>query len=76
MEWVSVIVELGFPIACVLALSYFVWVLYQASVKREERLMEVNEKAIDTISKYADRLTVIEEDVKEIKNVILENGGH
>lgn len=57
----------GFPMVCVIGLSYFVWALYQQSVKREEKLMSVNAQAIETISKYADKLTVIEDDVKDIK---------
>lgn len=68
MDWLEVISQLGFPVACVIALGYFVWVLYKASVAREERLMEVNEKAIDTIAKYADRLDEIQEDVQVIKD--------
>ena len=68
MDWVEIISTLGFPIACVIALCFFVWQLYKASVKREERLMEVNEKAIDTIAKYADRLDEIQKDVQVIKD--------
>ena len=68
MDWVEVISTLGFPIACVVALYSFVWVLYKASVAREERLMDVNEKAIATIAKYADRLDEIQKDVQVIKD--------
>lgn len=77
MNWIEVISTLGFPIACVVALCAFVWVLYKASVAREERLMEVNEKAIETIAKYADRLDEIQKDVQVIKDDVtqLMNGG-
>ena len=68
MNWIEVISTLGFPIACVIALGVFVWNLYKASVAREERLMEVNEKAIATIAKYADRLDEIQKDVQVIKD--------
>ena len=68
MDWVEIISALGFPIACVVALYAFVWVLYKASVAREERLMDVNEKAIATIAKYADRLDEIQKDVQVIKD--------
>ena len=68
MNWIEVISTLGFPIACVVALCAFVWTLYKASVAREERLMEVNEKAIETIAKYADRLDEIQKDVQVIKD--------
>ena len=75
---VGVIVEListlGFPIAIVIALGFFVWTIYKQSVEREEKLMAeitenrlVNEKAIETIAKYAERLTHIEDNITEIK---------
>lgn len=76
---VATIVELigsvGFPIVCVAALAYFVWHIYKQSVERENKLMAeitenrlVNEKAIETIAKYAERLTHIEDNITEIKN--------
>ena len=68
MNWVEIISSLGFPIACVIALCFFVWHLYKASEAREERLMDVNEKAISTIAKYADRLDEIQQDVQVIKD--------
>ncbi len=71
---VELITTLGFPIVCVLALGFFVWKIYQQSVVREEKLMAeitenrlVNEKAVETIAKFAERFTRIEEDVAEIK---------
>lgn len=71
---VELITTLGFPIVCVLALGFFVWKIYQQSVIREEKLMAeitenrlVNEKAVETIAKFAERFTHIEEDVAEIK---------
>lgn len=68
MDWVELISTVGFPIACVVALCIFVWNLYLASVSREERLMQVNEKAIDTIAKYSEKLEIIQHDVEEIKH--------
>lgn len=75
--FVELITSVGFPIACVIALGIFVWRLYTQSVKREERLMEeitenrlVNEKAINTLTLYAERIGCIEQDVKEIKEII------
>ena len=71
---VELVSALGFPIVCVLALGYFVWHIYKQSVERENKLMAeitenrlVNEKAIETIAKYAERLTHIEENITEIK---------
>lgn len=70
MDIVSIgelISSLGFPIALVVALCFFIWNIYQQSVKREEKLMEVNEKAINTLSLYAERLEIIQNDVSTIK---------
>ena len=71
---VELIGTLGFPIACCLALGLFVWKIYKQSVERENKLMAeiienriVNEKAIETIALYAERLTHIEGNVEEIK---------
>ena len=69
---------LGFPIVVCLALGYFIYKLWEQSVKREEKLMTeitenrlVNEKAVETIAKFAERFTHIEEDVSEIKNDVV-----
>jgi len=73
----ELIATLGFPIALVIAMGFFIWKIYQQSVAREEKLMTeiaenrlVNEKAIETLTVYAERLGVIENDVKEIKQII------
>lgn len=74
----ELIANFGFPIALVIALCFFVWKIYQQSVTREEKLISeiaecrvVNEKAIETLAVYAERLSVIETDVKDIKKIIL-----
>lgn len=74
---IDVIQNVGFPIFLVLALGYFVWKLYLQSVDREKTLYAeiansrlVNEKAIDTIARYAEKLDIIQTDIKEIKNDI------
>lgn len=66
----ELIASLGFPVAAVIALGYFVWRLWQQSVKREEKLMEVNEKAVDTIAKCVEKLDTIQADVADIKTDI------
>jgi len=75
--WTELIGTLGFPIALVLAMGFFIWTIYKQSVVREEKLMAeitenrlVNEKAIETLTLYAERLGNIETDVKEIKEII------
>lgn len=74
---IELISTLGFPIACVVALGFFVWKIYNQSITREEKLMQeitenrlVNEKAIETIAQFAERFTHIENDVELIKNDI------
>ena len=73
----DLISNFGFPIVLVLAMGLFIWKMYQQSVTREDKLMNeiaecrvVNEKAIETLSVYAERIGVIEADVKEIKSII------
>ena len=73
----ELIATLGFPIALVVAMGFFIWKIYQQSVAREEKLMTeiadnraVNEKAIETLALYAERLGNIESDVKEIKDIL------
>lgn len=61
------ITSLGFPVALVVAMGFFIWQIYKQSVIREERLVEVNEKAINTLALYAERLEVIQNDVSTIK---------
>lgn len=70
----ELITTLGFPIAMVVALGAFVWVLYKQSVTREEKLMGeitenriVNAKALETIALYAERLTHIEGNLSTIQ---------
>ena len=74
----ELISNFGFPITLVIAMGFFIWKMYKQSVTREDKLMNelaecraVNDKAIETLSVYAERLSVIETDVKEIKNIIL-----
>lgn len=75
--FIELISTLGFPIACVIALGFFVWKIYKQSIERENKLMAeitenrlVNEKAIATIAQFAERFTHIESDVELIKNDI------
>lgn len=76
---VEMISTVGFPITCVLLLGLFIWKIYKQSVSRETFLMQeieenrrVNEKAIETIALYAERLTHIETNITEIKDDVIE----
>ena len=87
MENVTMATELvstlGFPIALVIAMGFFIWQLWKQSVAREEKLMSeltecrlVNTQAITTIAQYAEKLDTIQKDVTEIKSdmsVIMSN---
>ena len=76
----DLISNFGFPIVLVLAMGLFIWKMYQQSVTREDKLMNeiaecrvVNEKAIETLSVYAERIGLIEAYVKEIKSIIIKD---
>ena len=77
MDFVEVIGTLGFPIACVMALGFFVWNIYKQSVVREDKLMAeitenrlVNTKFAEIIAGYEITLGEIKTDVKEIKDTL------
>lgn len=65
---IELIQTVGFPIVLVIAMGYFIWQLWKQSVTRENKLMEFNDKTIGILNLYAERLGVIEEDVKFIKD--------
>lgn len=69
--------SVGFPIGFALILCWFIYHIYQDSIKREDTLMsevketrKVNAKALETIAEYAKELGVIRNDISEIKNDI------
>ena len=72
---VELISAVGFPIAAVIALCWFIWKIYKKREQREDALraqivegQRINAEAIHTITLYAERLTTIEEDVKTVKH--------
>ena len=78
---IGVIVEListvGFPIAIVIALGFFIWNIYKQSVVREEKLMAeitenrlINTKFAEIIAQYEVTLGEIKTDVKDIKDTL------
>ena len=73
----ELITTLGFPIAIVIAMGYFIYKIYKKSEEREDKLMdslkecrEVNADAIATIAKYAGTLDIIQKDIADIKTEI------
>lgn len=74
---VELISTLGFPIACVIALGFFVWHIYKQSVVREDKLMTeitenrlVNTKFAEIIAGYEITLGEIKTDVRDIKDTL------
>jgi stress response protein YsnF len=78
LELISQVIErLGLPVALVIAMGGFIFLLWKQSAKRETKLYEelaacreVNKQAIETLTLYAERLSVIESDVKDIKDSV------
>lgn len=75
--WTDIVTTLGLPIALVIAMGLFIYKLWQQSAEREktlyselERSRTINEKAIETIAQYAEKLGDIQSDVKAIKEDI------
>lgn len=75
MTIAELIAALGFPIVVAIALGWFIWKIYKKSEEREDALraqitesQKVNAEAIHTIALYAERLGIIEEDIKEVKH--------
>ena len=71
----ELIAALGFPIVMCGVLGWFIWKIYKKSEDREDALrsqivesQKVNAEAIHTIALYAERLGVIEEDLKDVKH--------
>lgn len=71
----ELVTALGFPIVMCGVLGWFIWKIYKKSEDREDALrsqivesQKVNAEAIHTIALYAERLGVIEEDLKDVKH--------
>lgn len=77
MPFVELITNVGFPIACVIAMGWFIFKIYTQSIKREDELREeikenreINGKFAEIINRYSLELGEIKNDVKEIKEDI------
>lgn len=75
VAFVELIGSVGFPIACVIALGWFIYKVYNQSIERENELREeikesqkINSKFADIINKHSEELKEIKEDVKVIKD--------
>lgn len=77
--WVSLITQLGFPVAACIAMGVFIWKIYKKSEDREDKLNEqlveshrINAEAIQALGECNVRLANVEADVKAIKNNIIQ----
>ena len=77
---VELISTLGFPIAIVIALGFFIWKIYQQSVAREDKLMTeitenrlVNKQFAEIIAGYEITLGDIKTDIRDIKDTLQMN---
>jgi hypothetical protein len=75
--FVELIPTLGFPIACVIALGFFIWKIYNQSIEREGKLMTeitenrlINTKFAEIIAQYEITLGEIKTDVRDIKETL------
>lgn len=71
------IATVGFPIVAVLLLGFFIYKIWEQSVKREDTLLneiaenrKVNEKFAEIIGGYEITLGEIKNDVKDIKETL------
>ena len=70
--------SVGFPIAAVIVLCWFVYKIYKASEKREEELRqelkenrEINRQFAEIISRCSVEIAEIKTDIKDIKEDII-----
>lgn len=75
---IELISAVGFPITACLILGWFIFKIYKKGEERETALrteidecQEINKEAIKTLALYAERLGIIENDVREIKEDII-----
>ena len=78
LSFVELITTVGFPIACVIAMGWFIYKIYQKSIDREDELRDeikenqkINGKFAEIINRYSLELGEIKSDVKEIKEDII-----
>ena len=77
----EIISTVGFPIACVIALGYFIYLAWQKmsaqNEKREEKLYEIivtaqanNDKLVAVNKEFVEVLETYKTDIKQIKDAI------
>jgi F0F1-type ATP synthase membrane subunit b/b' len=77
VAFVELIGSVGFPIACVVAMGWFIFKIYNQSISRENELRDeikenqkINGKFAEIIAQYEIKLDEIKADVKDIKDTL------
>ena len=77
VAFIELISTVGFPIACVIAMGWFIFKIYNQSIRREDELrseikenQKINGKFAEIISQYEIKLDEIKADVKDIKDIL------
>jgi F0F1-type ATP synthase membrane subunit b/b' len=78
IAFVELVTTVGFPIACVIAMGWFIFNIYKKSIDRENQLREeikenqkINGQFAEIINRYSLEIGEIKTDVKEIKEDII-----
>lgn len=72
MEWIDIIQQVGFPIACVIALGVFVYKIWQQSKDREDKLFTALSDATAVNQQCVDRLASMDARLETIEAVIID----
>ena len=72
MNWIDIIQQVGFPIACVIALGVFVYKIWQQSKDREDKLFTALSDATAVNQQCVDRLASMDARLEAIETVIID----
>lgn len=72
MNWIDIIQQVGFPIACVIALGVFVYKIWQQSKDREDKLFSALSDATAVNQQCVDRLASMDARLEAIETVIID----
>ena len=72
MNWIDIIQQVGFPIACVVALGVFVYKIWQQSKDREDKLFNALNDATAVNQQCVDRLASMDARLEAIETVIID----
>lgn len=86
MDYINLVQTLGFPIACVIAMGYFIFIVWnkmqEQNEKREEKLYstlvevnatnkEISETNKMLVEQFRNDMAKVKDDIEDIKEVIL-----